>query len=229
MKRIRRFPALVALPLLATGGCGSANPYDSLYETQQASEVRQAQDAFAKGYFPQAIDAPQLDCSYPGGPLPIVSGIEADWYPRQWEAAKEPSLYWLSEQEPAPEFAFRFSYVPSFTPSIFIRVHKVGGDYRLTAKKMSGTGGYDPGAISRSKEIRLSVQQVGKLERLLSNGFFNQPPITCDSGFDGSRWILEMVSENEYKMVNRWSPAEGSVRVLGEYLVSLSGWKFDAS
>lgn len=218
----------MALSFLTTGGCGSANPYDNLYQAQQASEGRPGQNIFAHGYFPAAFAELQIDCGYPAPSMPIISEVEADWYPRQWQAAREPSFYWLSEQEPPPEFALRFSYIPSFTHSIFIRIHREGDDYRLIAKKMSGAGGYDPGTISRSKEMRLSVQQVAELERLLGDGvFFNQPPNTCAMGFDGSQWIFELASKDGYKMVNRWSPTEGTARVLGEYLVRLSGWEFD--
>jgi hypothetical protein len=230
MRQSYRFAApLLAIALIAVGGCGPANPYDDLYRGQQAGDVRVWQSSFAKGYFPPNFGKPEQVCGDSNPPLPVIGEVEAAWFPRQWEAAKEPSFYRLSLQKPPPEFALRFSYIPSFTPSIFIRVHKKGSDYQLIAKTMSGAGGYDPGTISMSKEMRLSKLQVRELERLLEDGkFFIPPPVECGMGhFDGSEWVFEEVSNSGYKMVKHWSPEKGSAHDLGTYLVELSGLSFD--
>lgn len=225
MRQCYHLLSLSVLPLLVVSGCGPADPYDSLYQAQKSSAVRSGRNTFAEGYFPAAYAKPQLDCGYPVGPMPIIGEVEAEWYPRQWKAAREPSLFLLSEQEPSPEFVLRFSFLPSFDPSIFIRVQKDKSGYSLIAKKMSGYGGYDAGTISRSKEIRLTSQQSAELERFLADGsFFEQPPMICGLGLDGSRWIFELADKNGYTMVNRWSPSGGVNRNFGAFLLRLSGW-----
>jgi hypothetical protein len=218
----------MALSLLAIAGCGPANPYDSLYQAQQAKDGAYWRTSFAKGYFPPSFGEPKMEYSCNSDrPAPIIGEVESDWYPRQWQAAKEASFYRLSEQKRPPAFALRFSYIPSFQPSIFIRVDKEGNDYRLIAKQMNGAGGYDPGTIARSMEMRLSKPQAAELERLLANGkFFDQPPVDCIQGFDGDKWIFELASKTGYKMVKRWSPDKGAALDLGEYLVELSGFDF---
>lgn len=183
---------------------------------------------FASGYFPRTFGEPQIDCGYPAGPAALIGEVEQEWYPRQWQAAREPSFYGLSEQDIPPAFALRFSYIPSFTPSVFIRVHRESDGLRLVAKEMSGAGGYEPGKIARSKEVRLSSQQVLQLEKLLAEeALFEEPADTCQLGFDGSEWIFEMVDSKGYRMVKRWSPNEGAAYNLGMHLAELSGWQFD--
>jgi len=224
MARSFPLPKIASVLLLALYGCGPANPYDSLFQAQQATDTA----AFAHGYFPADYGKPQVNCDYLGGPIPLIGEVERDWYPRQWKAAREPSFYRLSKEGVPPEFSFRFSYIPSFTPSVYVRIHKVENGYRLIAKKMSGAGGYEPGEISQSKEIRLSPDQASELERRLANGkFFDEAPATCDSGFDGSKWIFESVDKNGYKFLKRWSPRSGAVRDLGVYLLGLSGFGID--
>ena len=46
-----------------------------------------------------------------------------------------------------------------------------------------------------------------------------------DAGLDGSEWIVEVVKDNKYHMVTRWTPGkgrQGNFRSVGEYLISLS-------
>lgn len=221
MAQLTRFPAIAPALLLGLCSCGPANQYDGLFQAQQANKT----PAFARGYFPEEYGKAQVYCSYLGGSLPVISEVERDWYPRQWEAAREPSFYRLSKEGVPPEFAFRFSYIPTFTPSIYVRIHKVGDRYRMIAKMMSGAGGYDPGEISQSKEIRLTPNQAFEFERRLANGkFFDQGAAPCDGGFDGSEWIFESVDKNGYKFLKRWTPQSGAVQELGVYLVGLSGF-----
>lgn len=160
--------------------------------------------------------------------MPIIGEVEREWYPRQWRAASEPSFYELAQCEALPDLALRFGYIPSFDPSVFIRVQPDGEGLKLIAKKMTGAGGYDPGTLGRSKELRLTDKQASELRRMLSaEALFQEPPHTCELGFDGSQWIFEMVDKEGYKMVKRWSPNEGAAHNLGQFLIDLSGWRID--
>lgn len=218
----------LATPLIAflfLAGCMPAEPYDREFEDQFEGDTSSYERFFASSYVPPSYADPQVDCGYPNGPIALIGEVEKDWYPRQWKAAREPSFYLLSEHEKPPEFALRFSYIPSFTPSVFVRIHKEGDEYWLIAKEMDGAGGYDPGSIDRSKRVRLSSEQVAELQRLLDEeSLFDEPPDTCQLGFDGSEWLFEMIDPNGYRMIKRWSPTEGAGYNLGRYLFDLSGW-----
>ena len=198
--------------------------HDRLYEAQKAEQQLLSQSAFASGYFPPEYAEPSLDCGYGNGPIEIIGDVESDWYPGQLSAAREPSLYLMAEQEEPPEFALRFTYLPSFSPSVFIRVDKEGDDYWLIVKHLSGAGGYDAGTIASSNRKPLSDRQVGQLTRMLSeSAFFDEPNEECRMGFDGTQWIFEQVDASGYRMIKRWSPDEGKARELGELLIELSG------
>jgi hypothetical protein len=121
-----------------------------------------------------------------------------------------------------------FSYIPSFDPSVFITVQRKGEGFVLIAKQLNGAGGYDPGILARSKEIALTEEQAVEFEAMLAEGgLFREAVETCEFGFDGSRWIFELVSSGEYQMVNLWSPSDGAAHELGELRIRLSGWNIE--
>ena len=217
--------------MLLLAGCIQAPQYDSEFAAQFERTDQKSDDLFASGYFPKSFGEPIVDyCDFPRGPLPLIGEVEAEWYPQQLKAAREPSFFLLSEQKTPPEMAIRFSYIPSFSPSIFVRLHKDDDGYTLYAKRLSGAGGYEPGSISSSKRIRLSDQQASELELLLQReALFDEPADGCSSGFDGSKWIFETVERQNYTMIKRWSPTEGPAYNLGRYLVELTGWNFESS
>ena len=205
-----------------------ADTFDSEFRAQFEEGGQNPAQMFASGYFPESYGEPQVDCGRSNGPIALVGETEQEWYPRQWRAAREPSFYLMAGQETSPEFALRFSYIPSFTPSVFIRVQSDGDGLRLIAKVMSGAGGYDPGTINRSREVRLSSEQAAELRRILAEGeLFSEAPDSCPFGFDGSKWIFEVIDIHEYKMVKRWSPNSGAGFDLGQHLLRLSGWDVD--
>lgn len=217
--------AFIAATLLA--GCIPAEPYDREFAGQFENKGVANEQLFASGYFPPSFASPQVHCGFHSDPVELISEVEEDWYPSQWKAAREPSFYLLSKQERPPEFALRFSYIPSFTSSVFIRIQKDGDEYWLIAKQMNGAGGYDPGSIDRSKRYRLSSRQVAELQRLLTeDALFSEPSDECQSGFgfDGTQWIYELIEPNGYRMIKRRSPSQGAGYNLGQYLIELSGW-----
>jgi len=161
--------------------------------------------------------------------LPLIGEVEEEWYPDQWMAAREPSFFLFSEQDAPPKFALRFSYFPSFSPSIFVRIQEDDGNYTLFAKRLDGAGGYEPGSIASSKKVRLSAQEVAELQQLLrKDALFEEKAGECAGGFDGSQWLFELVDSKGYRFVKRWSPTDGAGRRLGERLVELAGWNMDA-
>jgi len=183
---------------------------------------------FASGYFPPEYGDPSSGCNYRAGPTAIIGEVEREWYPRQWAAASEPSLYEAAQCNALPDFVLRFSYIPSFDPSVFIRVQSDGDGLKLTASEMTGAGGYDPGEVGRTKEVRLSEKQAFELREMLdAQALFEEKPDICQAGLDGSSWIFELVDKDGYRMVKRWSPEDGAAHNLGILLIEFTDWSFE--
>lgn len=213
---------------LGLAGCTSPPQYDSEYKAQFESGNPAPTQMFASGYFPASFGEPNFKCEGFDNKTEVIGEVERGWFPRQWKAAREPSLHLLAEQQTPPEFALRFTYLPSFAPSVFIRVQKYGDEYRVIAKQMDGLGGYDAGKIARSKSVPLSSEQARELEALLQKErLFSEAADKCAFGFDGTRWIFELVDPQGYKLVKRHSPTGGAAYNLGKHLIRLAGWDID--
>lgn len=159
-----------------------------------------------------------------------LSDLEIDWYSTQLRAAHESSLYLATQRPGSTEArALRFTWLRSFHAPVVIRVDRLAdGEMRLTAKRLSGDGGYNPGSIQAVVERNLSPAEVARLERVLSAGrVLELPPRDCRGGGDGARWILEANDHGAYHYVNRWTPDDGAVRETGLLLMSFTGWRFD--
>ncbi|WP_108786659.1 hypothetical protein [Erythrobacter sp. Alg231-14] len=222
--------SLFAIVLL-TSGCIQPSQFDDEYEAQFEGNTQRSTELFASGYFPKSYGEPSTEsCGDSSPPRPLIGEYEGEWYPREWMAAREPSFFLLSENDASPDFALRFTYLPSFNASVFIRVHKSADKYILIAKRMSRYGGDEPDSIASSKRIELSSKQSSELKRLLDEeGLFEEPADYCGFGFDGSRWIFERVGPQGYSMVKRWSPTNGAGFNLGEYMYTMTGWSLHSS
>lgn len=222
--------SLLAIVLL-TSGCIQPPQYDDEYEAQFEGNTQSSMELFGSGYFPKSYGEQSVDyCGGNAPPHPLIGEYEQEWYPREWMAAREPSFFLLSENDASPDFALRFTYLPSFNPSVFIRVHKADDKYILIAKRMSRYGGDQSDSIANSKRIELSSEESSELERLLDEeGLFEEPADYCGLGFDGSRWIFERVGPQGYRMVKRWSPTDGAGHNLGQYMFRLTDWSINSS
>ena len=162
-----------------------------------------------------------------GGQDKIVDEIEADWYPKHWRAAEEPSLYLASRASKAR--SLRFTWLRTFENPVIVRIDAVSsGRMRLTAKQLSGAGGYEPGQVARTIIRDLTPDEQAKLESLLAQTrVFKLPSRVCYSGLDGAQWIVEATGPAGYEYVNRWSPKRGPVYDLGLALLGLTGWQFE--
>ena len=217
-----RFLAVTVLtPALAA--CTPERFDEPICRAPTAASPEQRSSQFAQGYFPPEFGKPSGNCGYEGGPVHLISEVERDWYPRQLRAASESSFSALAQCETPPEFALRFSYIPSFDPSVFIRVQPDGEGMSLIAKRLTGAGGYDAGSLGRSKMVRLTPVEVERVKQAAQR-LFQEPADICEMGFDGSEWLFEMVDQDGYRLVKRWSPDDGAAYDLGQVLIELSGW-----
>ncbi|MBA4011637.1 MAG: hypothetical protein C0481_07195 [Phenylobacterium sp.] len=188
---------------------------------------------------PQQYFAPELwsmtgahceDLDPPDTSGRALDDFEAGWYSGHLRAAGEPSLYLASRAAPTDgSRSYRFTWLPTFHAPVIIRVDELpDGRMRLTAKKLTGAGGYGPGRIGERVERMLSAAEVVELNRVLATGdALNLAPGGCRGGSDGSRWILEANDRGSYRYVNRWMPGAGPVRQTGMLLLSFTGWRFE--
>jgi hypothetical protein len=126
---------------------------------------------------------------------------------------------------------YRLTWVPSFHPTIVVRVARDSAGYLLRAKRESGAGGYEPGRLVVDTSIRLVKSDVDALRRLLGAAHFwslpSKPAPDGTVGTDGAQWVMEGLVAGRYHVVDRWSPrAEGPharYRQLAEWLLMRSG------
>jgi len=184
------------------------------------------------GYFPPSLRDLSITCDEGGRTrrLPGMSEIEADWYPKHLLAADEPSLFEASQKAGASHLkTYRFTWLRTFHGPVIVRLDRDSeGGMRLIAKRLSGRGGYEPGAVNAEIRRRLTRQELVEFDHALAAAnHLRLPPVDCRMGADGSRWIMEANDAGVYRYVNRWTPEDGAVRELGDMLLRFTGWDLD--
>jgi hypothetical protein len=99
----------------------------------------------------------------------------ADWYGKPLAAMQEPPLWAMAQQSEA--HVYRFLWLRTFHQPIAVRLMvKEDGVGVLTAKRLDGTGGYEPGKLVENQVRLLSALQVGEwLSRLEQMGYWVMP------------------------------------------------------
>jgi len=104
---------------------------------------------------------------------------------------------------------YRMMILPTWGNPIVVRVQRHGKTFGLSARRLDGQGGYDPGKLVEAKDIELTADDSNELEVLVKNLNFFQ--LSTDekgiSGEDGEEWVLEGASQGKYHVVQRWSPS----------------------
>jgi hypothetical protein len=111
-----------------------------------------------------------------------------------------------------PDFAkdvnvdvYRMMILPTWGNSIVVRVQKHGTIYSLSARRLDGQAGFEPGKLGEAKDFELNAEDSKALEQLIQNVSFFQ--LATDDGVlgaDGDEWILEGVSQGKYHVAKRW-------------------------
>jgi hypothetical protein len=158
---------------------------------------------------------------------PPVDDFRAEWYAKIWRAADERSLYRQArEAGPSSRRTFRFTLIPSFAAPIVVRLdERPDGRLAMTAKRLSGLGGYGPGVVSAKIERVLTPDETRVLLRTLDDTRIRTAQSgECDAGLDGTQWVFEGVEAGKLHYVDRWSPERGPVRKVGLAFLALTGW-----
>ncbi len=144
-------------------------------------------------------------------------------------AAREPSLAkYAQDIAKSRGSAVRLTWLRSFDEPVTVRLEwAASGRMHLTARMLSGKGGYGPGKIKQRMDRDLSPAEAEGMNRLFARvGLWSQPTAICDAGLDGAEWLFEGADTIGYHLVRRQSPEKGPVREAGLAMLKLTGWSF---
>ena len=132
-----------------------------------------------------------------------VTAFESKWYGKSLERMNEPRLPGLAKNVNAD--VYRIMILPTWGKPVVVRVQKRGQLYSLSARRLDGQGGYDPGKLVEAKDSELGAADSKSLAVLIQNLNFFQLPTEDDViGNDGDQWIIEGVSQGKYHVAVRW-------------------------
>lgn len=136
-----------------------------------------------------------------------VSAFEANWYGKSLQRMAEPRLPDLAKDSTME--VYRLMILPTWGNSVVVRVSRHGDTYTLSARRLDGQAGYDPGKLVEKKEVELSAEDSAKLRSLIQNIAFFQMPIHDDvQGEDGDETVFEGVMSGKYHVITRWCASE---------------------
>jgi hypothetical protein len=119
---------------------------------------------------------------------------------------------------------YRFLWLRTFHNPVAVRVFRRGDSYGLEAVILDGSGGYDPGHVSRRVTKALSRDQWRTVRLRLEEMQLWQMPTHASeiAGHDGSQWIVEGRRDGRYHFVDRWSGKDG-LEPVGRLFLDLAG------
>tara|TARA_R110002124_G_scaffold253475_1_gene418922 strand:+ start:53 stop:757 length:705 start_codon:yes stop_codon:yes gene_type:complete len=177
-----------------------------------------------QAYFPKIMfPSYGIEFTYEGTKSVLIEGeyddFSIEWYSEHLYKMKEPLLF----NRKTDKEIFRFTWLRTFDKPIAIRIEKSKDDYWLYWKKLSGKGGYEPGELITDRKKRISENEWLSFQNLIKKAdFWNMDYGQGVFGNDGSQWILESVNSTDYRVVDRWSPSEGTFYNACDFLISLT-------
>ena len=143
-----------------------------------------------------------------------------DRYTQKLRALGEHSLL----KEDGSKEIYRLLWLRTFENPVVIRIERDKESYQLYWKVSSGKGGYEPGELTTYKSRQISKTEWNKFEELINKmEFWTSETVEKKlHGDDGSRWVIEGVSENGYHVTDRWTPKNNDYRTCGEFLIKLT-------
>jgi len=181
-------------------------------------------------YFPLELQKPAIECQWGSKriKLPLLSDFHDAWFSKHLAAAEEPSLFEQSLKPPQDTVAsYRFTWLRSFHAPIVVRIDEGrNGVMHLTAKRLSGQGGYQPGHLDGMISRPLTAKEAADVHHAFAaSDFAVFKPNPCDIATDGAQWVVEARTGGKYHVVHQQSPQGGPIRRIGIALLSLTSWK----
>ncbi|MCW3149329.1 hypothetical protein N8H22_12060 [Stutzerimonas stutzeri] len=144
------------------------------------------------------------------------------WYAGPLARLGEPSL---SCGQPLTSESYRILWLNRQAHPVAVRITHTDDIVTLDAFQLSGWGASDPGVPIAYSQKRLSSQDWQRLQTALQKaGFWKLPTSGNLYGIHGGQWIIEGTRHGQYHVVDRWSPAAGAYRELGDLFFDLAGW-----
>jgi hypothetical protein len=132
-----------------------------------------------------------------------VTEFESKWYGQSLQRMNEPRLPELAKDVNAD--VYRITILPTWGNSIAVRVQRHGELCSLSARRLDGRAGFQPGKLVESKDVALGADDSKTLAVLIQNlNFFQMSTEDDVRGADGDEWILEGVSQGKYHVAARW-------------------------
>jgi hypothetical protein len=158
-----------------------------------------------------------------------VTPCESKWYGESLQRMGEPRLPTIAQDVSAQ--VYRLVIFPTWGNTISVRVQRHGELYSLSARRLDGQAGYNPGNLVESRDVELNARDSITLEGLIQNlRFFQLPTDDAVRGNDGDEWVLEGVSDGKYHIVQRWCAAEDNPKERGlKPFLALSRFLIDKS
>lgn len=148
----------------------------------------------------------------PGRPIGVLDRFRTCWYGAHLGAMGEPAL-----EATTAVTTYRFLWLRTFHNPVAVRVEQAeGGRWRLTAKRLDGTGGYQPGDLILDRVVWVAGQTFETaVGRHLERADVWNPSALLEKdqqlgGLDGAQWILEAVKDGRYRVVDLWTPETGT-------------------
>ncbi len=150
-----------------------------------------------------------------------------EWLERELAATGEASLYALARTGNAD--AVRFVWVPSFHPTIKVRIEGLASAApRLIAERGTERGGHGSAGVGAKVDRRLTPDEVTAIRPLLdARALFAPQPRGAMAMLDGAQWLVERAVGRCYTVGIEHSPEGGGIHAAGEALVRLTGWNVD--
>ena len=132
-----------------------------------------------------------------------LTEYEAQWYSQSLERMKEPRLPESAKDVTAE--VYRLLILPTWGNSIALRIQRKRNTYTLSARRLDGQAGYDPGRLLESRQVELSEADSKALESLVQAvNLFKMSTDNDTYGSDGDESVLEGVLNGKYHVVTRW-------------------------
>lgn len=165
----------------------------------------------SQSYFPPSVLAENA----------IEDTSNAEWYSKTLRALKEPSLWEIAKSNPQAE-VYRFTYIRSFHDPISVRIVLQPETQVMVIKQARRTHGENTGRLVTNRTAKLPTDVAEALKLAVTQdmlwdlpAFIPRPEDTVQ--LDGSQWIVELVQNGRYHVLNRWSPdLPDEVRRIGE-------------
>ena len=157
---------------------------------------------------------------------PELDNIYRQWFSKHLNAMDEQPIM-LGQSGST----YRFLWLRSFDNPISVTVRCLES-CNLSAKRLSGAGGYEPGEVSESVSRVLSKTEQEEFQKLAqASHLFRGQPESEIIGLDGANWVFESAQADKYVAWNVWSPQYEAqfknFQNLCEYMIHLSGFKIE--